>query len=106
MRVTAIIAAGGRGHRFGGDRPKQFLEIDGRSILERSVGAFARHPLIDEVIVALPEGLVANRPSWMTDLGSRVRAVAGGTRRQDSVAQALAVSSAASEIVEIGRAHV
>ena len=101
MRVTAIIAAGGRGHRFGGDRPKQFLEIDGRSILERSVGAFARHPLIDEVIVALPEGLVANRPSWMTDLGSRVRTVAGGARRQDSVAQALAVSNAACEIVVI-----
>ena len=35
MFVTAIIAAGGRGLRFGGGSPKQFLEVGGRAILER-----------------------------------------------------------------------
>ena len=40
MHVTAIIAAGGRGLRFGGARPKQLLALDGRTLLERSVDAF------------------------------------------------------------------
>ena len=54
MFVTAIIAAGGRGVRFGGQRPKQLVEIGAVSMLERSVTAFVDHPDIDEVIVALP----------------------------------------------------
>jgi hypothetical protein len=41
MHVAAIIAAGGRGERLGADRPKQFLEIGGRSILELSIAALA-----------------------------------------------------------------
>ena len=45
MHVTAIIAAGGRGQRFGGAQPKQLLSVGGRPILERSVVAFASHPV-------------------------------------------------------------
>ena len=55
MHVAAIIAAGGRGVRFGADRPKQFLDIGGRSILELSVAALAASDRIDEIVVALPD---------------------------------------------------
>ena len=55
MHVAAIIAAGGRGVRLGADRPKQFLEIGGRSILELSVEALAASDRIHEIVVALPE---------------------------------------------------
>ena len=55
MHVAAIIAAGGRGVRLGADRPKQFLEIGGRSILELSVAALAASDRIQEIVVALPE---------------------------------------------------
>jgi len=58
MHVTAIIAAGGRGRRFGGTQPKQLLSVGGRPILERSVTAFLAHPLVDAVIVAVPQALV------------------------------------------------
>ena len=54
VRVTAIIAAGGRGQRFGSARPKQLLTVDGRPILERSVTLFVLHPDIDDIVVALP----------------------------------------------------
>ena len=53
--TAAIVAAGGRGVRFGADRPKQFLELGGRSILEMSVAALAASDRIDEIVVALPE---------------------------------------------------
>ena len=55
MYVSAIIAAGGRGLRFGADRPKQFLDIAGRTMLEASVAALIASDRIDEVVVALPD---------------------------------------------------
>ena len=67
--------------------PKQLLEIGGRTILERSVEAFARHPRVTDVIVALPPDLIAAQPSWLDAMPS-VSCVAGGARRQDSVAAA------------------
>jgi 2-C-methyl-D-erythritol 4-phosphate cytidylyltransferase/2-C-methyl-D-erythritol 2,4-cyclodiphosphate synthase len=95
MHVTAIIAAGGSGSRLGAPVPKQMLEVAGRSLLRRSVEAFASHPEINDVIVALPAVLAANPPAWLAG----VRIVAGGERRQDSVANAVAAMDAASDVV-------
>lgn len=55
---VAVILAGGTGTRVGGDKPKQFLDIDGRSVIERSVDAFDQAPGIDEVAVVV-------HPGWM-----------------------------------------
>jgi 2-C-methyl-D-erythritol 4-phosphate cytidylyltransferase / 2-C-methyl-D-erythritol 2,4-cyclodiphosphate synthase len=102
MQVTAVIAAGGRGIRFGGGTLKQFQRVGGRTILERSVHAFATHPAIAEVIVAIPPDLVAEPPSDLDGGGSApVRVVAGGARRQDSVANAVNHASSASDVIVI-----
>lgn len=68
MHNIAVILAGGSGTRMGLDRPKQFLELAGKSVLEHSVDAFHCNPLIDAiVIVANPdfvhevEAIVAQR---------------------------------------------
>ena len=34
---VAVILAGGTGTRVGASMPKQFLDIDGRSVIERSI---------------------------------------------------------------------
>ena len=86
MHVTVIIAAAGEGRRLGAAVPKQLLEIDGQSILERSVSAFVSHQRISDVIVVLPPALAAAPPDWMA--ADAIRVVAGGSRRQDSVANA------------------
>ncbi len=99
MFVTAIIAAGGRGLRFGGAPVKQLVEINGESILARSVRAFSTHPAIGDVIVALPADLAADPPAYLRD--GRIRIVAGGPRRQDSVRHAFRAASAATEVVVI-----
>ncbi len=99
MFVTAIIAAAGLGRRLGAGMPKQLLDLGGATILERSVGAFASHPRVDEVVVALPADLAANPPAWLGASGPRVRAVAGGLRRQDSVANAFDAVAPQAEIV-------
>lgn len=101
MRVTAIIAAGGIGTRFGGDRPKQLLTLGGRPILERSVEAFLRHPRVHAVVVALPDALAAEPPAYLRSSGRPLIVVAGGARRQDSVARAVAAVPADTGVVVI-----
>ena len=88
MHVTAIIAAGGRGRRFGGAEPKQLLSVGGRPILERSVDAFASHPSVDAIVVALPQELADDPPAYLRGAAKPLVIVAGGARRQDSVANA------------------
>ena len=64
MHVTAIIAAGGRGSASAAREPKQLLSVGGRPILERSVDAFASHPSVDALVVALPQALVDDPPAY------------------------------------------
>ena len=102
MNVAAIIAAGGRGARLGADRPKQFLEIGGRSILELSVAALAANERINEVVVALPaEHVDSGGTALRAAIGRPITIVAGGARRQDSVANAFAKASQDADIILI-----
>jgi 2-C-methyl-D-erythritol 4-phosphate cytidylyltransferase/2-C-methyl-D-erythritol 2,4-cyclodiphosphate synthase len=100
MHVTAIIAAGGVGRRLGAAIPKQLLELGGRTILEHSVEAFASHPRVQEVVVVLPADLVAEVPGWLQGRPS-VRVVAGGGRRQDSVAKGFHAVEDSTDVVLI-----
>ena len=52
--ITAIILAGGNSLRFEGDTPKQFTEIEGRSLLDFSVTTFSATPAIDNIIIVVP----------------------------------------------------
>jgi 2-C-methyl-D-erythritol 4-phosphate cytidylyltransferase / 2-C-methyl-D-erythritol 2,4-cyclodiphosphate synthase len=101
MFVTAIIAAGGRGERFGGARPKQLLSLGGPTVLELSVTAFLTHALIDDLVVALPRELAEHPPRYLTTAAKPLRIVEGGVRRQDSVAAAFRVVPDRSEIVVV-----
>lgn len=62
-------------------------------ILRRAVEAFVAHPEIDEVVVVLPADLAANPPDYLSRTGKPLRIVAGGARRQDSVANGFAAVS-------------
>jgi 2-C-methyl-D-erythritol 4-phosphate cytidylyltransferase/2-C-methyl-D-erythritol 2,4-cyclodiphosphate synthase len=50
--------------------------------------AFVSHPRVRDVVVALPAEMAAAPPAWVAAHSPRVRVVAGGERRQDSVANA------------------
>jgi 2-C-methyl-D-erythritol 4-phosphate cytidylyltransferase / 2-C-methyl-D-erythritol 2,4-cyclodiphosphate synthase len=101
MFVSAIIAAGGRGQRFGGAEPKQLLTVGGRPILERSVSAFLAHPNVHEVVIALPQELVDNPPAYLRAAAKPLRVVAGGARRQDSVTNGFRAAATASDVIVI-----
>ena len=53
MRIAALIVAAGRGTRLGGDAPKQYQEIDGRSVLRRSIEALLAHPGVTFVLTVI-----------------------------------------------------
>jgi len=97
LHVSAIIAAGGRGSRFGGAQPKQLLPLAGVPILKRTVDAFLNGYAFDEVVVAVPPELAADPPSYLED----VIVVAGGERRQDSVANAVRAVAPSSQVIVI-----
>jgi 2-C-methyl-D-erythritol 4-phosphate cytidylyltransferase/2-C-methyl-D-erythritol 2,4-cyclodiphosphate synthase len=99
VHVSAIIAAGGRGIRFGADRPKQLLSLAGQPILQRTIDAFLRSDRVQDIVVALPADLVASPPEYLRH--PRVETVTGGERRQDSVANAFARVTARADVVVI-----
>lgn len=52
----ALILAGGTGQRMHASVPKQFMEIDGETVLLHTLKAFQRHPLVHEIyVVCVPE---------------------------------------------------
>ena len=51
--IWAVIPAAGRGTRFGGDVPKQYLEIAGRPLIAHALDALLSHPRIGGAMVAL-----------------------------------------------------
>ena len=88
---VAILLAGGSGQRFGADRPKQFVRIGERTVLEHSLAAFEQSPHIDAIlIVSHPQHLDEVRQLLPSSQHPKLRAVvAGGAERQDSTLNAL-----------------
>jgi len=84
----AVIPAAGVGARMAADRPKQYLTLGQRTILEHSLGCFLDHPGLKGLIVSLAE----HDPYWphlACASDSRIQRVAGGAERSGSVLNAL-----------------
>lgn len=91
MHTIAVILAGGSGRRFGADRPKQFLELEGQTLLARSLSAFEGSPLVDEICLVLhPDWLEEGRREVEKGGFQKVRhIVSGGSERYESSVNAL-----------------
>ncbi|MCK4743579.1 MAG: 2-C-methyl-D-erythritol 4-phosphate cytidylyltransferase [Sulfuriflexus sp.] len=53
QKFWVIIPASGIGSRMNADRPKQYLPLNGKTVLEHTLDCFTRHPRISGVIVAI-----------------------------------------------------
>lgn len=87
-KITAIVPAAGVGKRMQADRPKQYLEILGKTVLEHTLSRLLSHPDIEHVVVAISDGdpyfeqlPIATHP--------KVIRVSGGSERADSVLRGL-----------------
>lgn len=86
--MVAIVPAAGVGSRMQADRPKQYLTIHGKTVLEHTVEKLLSHPLITRVIVAISEG-DPYYPTLALSQRQDVITVAGGKERADSVLSGL-----------------
>ena len=86
----AVIAAAGSSSRMAGV-DKIFALLEGRAVLAHSVAAFEAHPRVGAAVVVLhPDSVERGRDLAREMRWSKVAAVvAGGDRRQDSVAAGL-----------------
>ncbi len=88
VRRWAVVVAAGRGRRFGGETPKQYVRLLDRPVLSWSLAALLAVPSIDAVVVALARGDRRWR-GIRESSDSRVSTCPGGERREQSVANAL-----------------
>ncbi len=100
MKKTAIIVAGGTGQRMGTTLPKQFLAIEGKSILLHTIGQFATAFADINFIIVLPADYIQDGKALITSSGlsQSFQFVAGGDTRFQSVKNGLAQADPASVV--------
>jgi 2-C-methyl-D-erythritol 4-phosphate cytidylyltransferase len=86
MKTYGIILASGSGNRYGGDIPKQFVKVAGKTVFEHTISIFEEADDIDEIIVVVTpeyrffaeELILKNRCKKVTKL------LNGGASRRES----------------------
>ena len=86
--VIAVVPAAGVGSRMKADRPKQYLKINGKTILEHTVEKLLAHPQVSQIVVAISDD-DPYYPELPLTQNPQVIRVAGGSERADSVLSAL-----------------
>jgi 2-C-methyl-D-erythritol 4-phosphate cytidylyltransferase len=86
--VWAVVPAAGIGSRMQADRPKQYLPLGNKTVIEQTIERLATHSAITGVVVAL-----APEDTWWTEIkwpeNTSLHLVDGGQTRADSVHNAL-----------------
>ena len=91
MLKYAIIVAGGSGHRMNSPIPKQFLQLNGKPVLQHSVETFLSAFNDLQIIVVLSDRFYTDGCTILEQIPSaqRIKAVTGGDTRFQSVKNGL-----------------
>jgi 2-C-methyl-D-erythritol 4-phosphate cytidylyltransferase len=84
MTVAAVIVAGGEGARMQAGQNKVFLEIGGRSILERSLELFESTPQVSDIVLVARAPEITTCEALKTSFRKLSRVVPGGDVRHRS----------------------
>lgn len=87
LSLVVIIPAAGSGSRFGGELPKQFHPFAGKPLIQYVIERFLAEDSVSRIIVPVAQTLLATVDQ---SAGERVRFVAGGDTRQQSVIRGMA----------------
>ncbi|MCI5763896.1 2-C-methyl-D-erythritol 4-phosphate cytidylyltransferase [Actinobacillus porcinus] len=86
--IVAVVPAAGVGARMKADKPKQYLTIQGKTILEHTLNVLLTHPAVSRVILA-----VAKEDPYLPTLPMtqhpKIQIVEGGETRAESVLNGL-----------------
>ena len=87
-KLLAIIPAAGIGERFNSKTPKQYMSLNGKSVIESSVKAFLDSDLIDKIIIPIaPNDLFIEDQDFFKN--PQIIFIDGGGSRAESVLNAL-----------------
>ena len=86
--LLAIIAGAGTGSRFGSEIPKQYLMLNGKSVIEKAVEPFLCSEYVKKIIV-----LISENDSFINKQGfyssNKIKFLKGGEMRSDSIMNAI-----------------
>ncbi|MFU2058795.1 2-C-methyl-D-erythritol 4-phosphate cytidylyltransferase [Avibacterium volantium] len=87
-KIIAVVPAAGIGSRMQADKPKQYLKIQGKTILEHTLEVLIHYPAISQIIVA-----VTSSDPYLAEIDllnhSKIQLVEGGKTRAESVLNGL-----------------
>ena len=88
MKVSAIIAAAGSSSRFGHGQ-KLLFDLNGISVIEKTLKTFNSHSMIDEIVVCTSENIIEDIKKIAENYSKVKKVILGGKKRQDSVRNGL-----------------
>jgi 2-C-methyl-D-erythritol 4-phosphate cytidylyltransferase len=98
---TAIIVAAGESNRFGGDIPKQFVEIDGRPLISYTLSAFESARSIDHVVLVVAPDFLERSHHIAANVSKVRKIVRGGDTRVRSVINGFSAVDRSTEVVAV-----
>lgn len=88
LRTGAIIAAAGKGKRFGTETKKQFIPLCGKPLVAYSIEKFQKSPFVHEIVLVVPEDKLSYCCYEIVErfqFNKVKKIVPGGEERQHSV---------------------
>jgi len=83
--LWCVVPAAGRGRRFGGDVPKQYLQLAGKPLLLQTLERLAAHPRIAGLMLVIAPDDASWEHGVIEVLGKPLLRTNGGAERADSV---------------------
>eukprot|EP01040_Poterioochromonas_malhamensis_P024661 gene24661-30560_t len=87
-KIYVLIVAGGRGNRFGGELPKQYHSLNGKTVIYHAIAPCLNHPAISGIQVVIGAGTEFLYESALKGL-NLLPITYGGATRQESVFKGL-----------------
>ena len=103
-KAAVVLTAAGSSSRMGTDTKKEFLKINGKSVLKMAFEAFASLNLFSNYVIVLPQAEIENGQDILSSPfeSTSLTFVGGGSSRQESVYNGLlALESISPDIVLI-----
>ena len=95
--ICSIILAAGNSSRFNNQTPKQFLQLNGRLLLDYPIQTFSKCDEVNQLIIVVPGGKV----NTIQEAYSHHHVVSGGKSRRESSFNGLTACPSETEIVLI-----
>lgn len=87
-KVEIVIFAGGVGRRMtGSKRPKQFLELSGRPIIDYTIEKYATHPQVTRIVISCLASWISYLEHWLIGrhYSIPIDIIPGGATGQESI---------------------